>query len=208
MSSGTSIKQQSTSNAAKLIALKARASVLQEFPGDSGLKTVFGSLCPEGSKFADRVLFTEFIEDVLATNVSDSEEAELYTIFDVDGDGKVSQQDFLNFVVGQCSEARKALEIGNAEVIVDLRVSENTMADFDFAEIGYEQLKPSDSKVDVAYQGSFGRGQSLWIWRRGQGTCSGRLRPIVDIQVDSSNELSAYVISGYTCIPSQLAGQW
>jgi hypothetical protein len=76
MSSAPSGKQQS--KAAKLIALKARAAILQEFSGDSGLKAAFSSLCVEGSKFADKVLFIEFLEDVLATNISDSEEAELY----------------------------------------------------------------------------------------------------------------------------------
>ena len=26
-------------------------------------------------------------------------------------------------------------------------------------------------------------GQSIWIWKRKQGVCSGRLKPIIDIQV-------------------------
>lgn len=33
-------------------------------------------------------------------------------------------------------------------------------------------------------------GQSIWIWKRKQGVCSGRLKPVIDIQVSKSGLLN------------------
>ena len=41
-----------------------------------------------------------------------------------------------------------------------------------------------------------------------QGVCSGRLKPIVDMYLDSASSSSALVLSGYTCVPVMVANQW
>jgi hypothetical protein len=78
---------------------------------------------------------------------------------------------------------------------------------------GYVQILPDAAQLQGRYisttgSGSFGRGTNLWVWRYKQGTCSGRLRPIIDIQLEQSERSSALVISGYTCITTQIAGQY
>jgi hypothetical protein len=60
----------------------------------------------------------------------------------------------------------------------------------------------------AADAGTFGRGQSLWLWRRKQGTVGGRLRPIVDIHLNKLSVSSALVLGGFTCLPFQVGGQW
>ena len=60
----------------------------------------------------------------------------------------------------------------------------------------------------VVAQGTFGKGHSIWIWRAKQGTCCGKLKPIVDIQLESVSYSTAMVVSGYTCLPISLSGQW
>lgn len=193
---------------ARILALKARAAILKEFPGEGGYRNVFSSVVVNGSRFADQTAFGELIEDLLSVNLTNSDISGVYALFDVDGDGKVSQTDFLNFVIGQSAEAFQALDEGDGDAIIDIRISTNSVNDIDLGNMGFEQLKPSDVKPDAGYQGTFGRSQSMWIWRRKQGTCSGRLKPIIDIQLDSSSTSSALVISGYICIPVSLSGQW
>ena len=62
--------------------------------------------------------------------------------------------------------------------------------------------------VDALAFGSFGRGQSIWIWRRKQGTCSGRLKPIVAIQLDQTSVSTALVLGGFMCLNVPISGQY
>lgn len=194
---------------AKIIALKVRSEVLKECKGgDAEIKKCFKTLLRgDESKTADKDLFHDFVEDRIDENVADIEP--IYAVFDVDADGRLTLTDFMNFIIGQSTEAFKVLDTGNGEVIVDIRVSVNTSSDAEFAQVGYEQLKPVDVKTaDLAAYGSFGKGQSIWVWRKKNGTCLGRLKPIVDMQLHSESASSAFVISGYTCISTSINGYW
>jgi Ca2+-binding EF-hand superfamily protein len=208
---------QRTISKARVLAVKTRSAIIQEFHGNEGdYRRLFASLCASDSQFADKVPFIEFVEDMLEANVSDNDGIAIYNLFDINGDGKVSVEDFVGFIVGQSAEASKALMSQNMQAIVDIKVSANPAQEAEYLRIGYEQLLPDAEAIknvnngasNLARRGSFGKEQSVWIWRKQQGTCLGRLRPIIDIQLDSATTSSALVLSGYTCIPQQIAGQW
>eukprot|EP01035_Chromulina_nebulosa_P017446 gene17446-22998_t len=106
----------------------------------------------------------------------------------------------------------------HSDCIVDIKISISSANDSELLRIGYEQIVPdietwrllgnnAISTKDYAQLGSFGKNQSIWVWRRKSGTCSGRLKPIIDIQLDSSYSSTALVISGYNSIPTPLANQ-
>jgi Ca2+-binding EF-hand superfamily protein len=61
--------------------------------------------------------------------------------------------------------------------------------------------------VTVAQHGTFGNGQSLWIWKAKQGTASGRLRPVTDMRLEPVARSSDLVILGYTCLTTPVGGQ-
>lgn len=208
---------QRTISKARILAMKARANIIQQFRGNEGdYRRLFSSLCIQDSNFAEKEPFVDFIEDMLECNISDNDGLALYSLFDVDGDGKVSIDDFLTFIMGQTPEAARALELQNTQSIVDIKISINAAQDAEFLRIGYEQLLPTDEVLKAlnngasaaATQGTFGKKESLWIWRKKNGNASGRLRPIVDIQLDSSATSSALVLSGYTSLSQQIAGQY
>ena len=56
--------------------------------------------------------------------------------------------------------------------------------------------------------GTFGRGQSLFCWRRKNGTCAGRLKPIVAIRLEPTHTSSALVLDGFTCLTTPISGQY
>lgn len=114
-------------------------------------------------------------------------------------------------MLGQTVEAIRQLESGNGEVIVDIKISTGAEKEAELKRNGYTQVLPAASAlagIDPATFGSFGRGNGIWIWKRRQGTCSGRLKPIIDIQLDASATSSSSVLIGYSCIPLSVAGQF
>jgi hypothetical protein len=146
--------------------------------------------------------------------ISENDGEILYRLFDCNGDGKVSTDDFIKFIASQsiAIDPATVLQSGNDKVIVDLKISNNRTMEADLQQQGYVCLFPefaaTVNAVDRAAFGSFGRGQSIWIWRRSQGTCGGRLKPIVDIQLDANSANSALVLSGYTCLNIPVSGQY
>ena len=112
-------------------------------------------------------------------------------------------------------EAVKALTGGIGDAIVDMRLSSSEQQEADLSRNGYIQLlqdksggaaiRRSTSNVATS---TFGNHCSLWTWSRSQGTCSGRLKPIIDVQLHSSPTSSDFVLSGYTCDSVPISGQW
>jgi hypothetical protein len=104
-------------------------------------------------------------------------------------------------------EALRALGGGIPDAIVDIRVSTNEQQDSDLSRNGYEQiLQEGVRKTNNNTISTFGNKSSLWVWRRSQGTCSGRLKPIIDIIFDSASVSSDLVLTGYVCDPNTIAG--
>eukprot|EP01031_Cornospumella_fuschlensis_P051500 gene51500-62981_t len=86
-------------------------------------------------------------------------------------------------------EALRALNGGLTDAIVDIHVSVTEQQEADISRNGYVQLlQDTPGNMRRSSQGptsTFGNKASLWIWRRSQGTCSGRFKPIVDIILES-----------------------
>jgi hypothetical protein len=112
------------------------------------------------------------------------------------------------------SEAKAILAGRDPNVIVDIRVSNSREFDAILNNQGYIHISADSvdttrtQTVDDLSLGSFGRGNSIWIWRRKQGTCSGRLKPIVAIQLESTSESTALVLGGFTCLTVPISGQY
>ena len=203
---------QRTISKARALALKLRTAIMKEYEGEAGYREAFSSITKD--KHRDSGAFVEFAEDVLGVSISDSDGLDLYSLWDMDGDNKVCLEDFLGFILGKTAEGIKALKSNNPDVIVDIKISITAAQDAELLRSGYTQISPNFGapnamrQGDVAAHGTFGKGQSMWVWKRKQGVCSGRLKPITDIQLDSSTTSSAMVLSGYVCAPIQVAGQW
>lgn len=114
-------------------------------------------------------------------------------------------------------EAYKALGGGIGDAIVDVKVSANEAQEQVLSRNGYCQvLQEIAFQTNVRKSGSgnlttattFSNKTSIWIWRRSQGTCSGRLKPIIDIILYSTGVSSDLVLAGYTCDPVPIAGQY
>ncbi|RYH19867.1 hypothetical protein EON65_25440 [archaeon] len=109
-------------------------------------------------------------------------------------------------------EALRALNGGLTDAIVDIHVSATEQQEADIARNGYIQLlQDSTGSIRRSTQGpisTFGNKASLWLWRRSQGTCSGRFKPIVDIILESASVSSDLVLAGYICDPVPIAGQY
>lgn len=112
------------------------------------------------------------------------------------------------------SEAKAILAGRDPNVIVDIRVSNSREFDAILNNQGYIHISADSvdttktQTVDDLSLGSFGRGNSIWVWRRKQGTCSGRLKPIVAIQLESTSESTALVLGGFTCLTVPISGQY
>ena len=197
---------------ARMYSIKLRSVVMQDFEGVDEFKRAFSSMSTSNSNVVDVGDFTNFAEDMLdleENTITESEAKAMYAIVDVDKDGEVSLEDFLAYMMGTLSaEAATQLKAGNEDVIVDIKVSTNANQEASLRQQGYTQVLPEGGGgATVAPDfGSFGRGQSIWIWRRKQGTCSGRLRPITDLQLDSGNyhPSSNSVLIGYQCVATPL----
>jgi Ca2+-binding EF-hand superfamily protein len=197
-----------TVSRARALCMKFRTAVMKVANNESEYRREFNSFKGAG-KFADLNPFAEYVEEMLNAAISDTDALEMSQIIDMDGDGQLSADDFVGFILGQSTDAYRALEIGNPDVIVDVKVSTNSAQDAELTRAGYTQLQAFGAHLDVGSQGgTFGRGESLWAWKRKQGTCSGRLKPVVDIQLTHQAMSSAMVLSGYTRITESVGGQW
>lgn len=203
---------------ARILALKLRKAIKESCEDTDHYVQAFASISGN-SKFADPDNFRDFAEDMLpGTVIKESDALALYALFDTNGDGKMSLDDFLGFLQPVIPDASRVLDRINPESIVDVRISTDKAQDADLVRQGFIQISPmlrekadasGNSLNDVVItQGTFGKGQSLWIWKAKQGTCSGKLKPVVDLQLDSSSYSTALVISGYTCLPVSISGQW
>jgi hypothetical protein len=112
-------------------------------------------------------------------------------------------------------EAVKALTGGIGDAIVDIKISANEQQEADLSRNGYVQLFQDKSAALASRRSgtqvatsTFGNHCSLWTWSRSQGTCSGRLKPIIDVQLHSQPTSSEFVLAGYTCDSTPLSGQW
>lgn len=189
-----------TVSRARTIALKLRSAILKQFKTEADYTAAFSTVCNHVTRDCDKENFTQFAEDLLQISITESDALALYTLFDTDESGRVSIDDFVGFISGQNTEAYSILSTGDPEDIVDMRISGNSKMDADYLRMGYEQVTPRlppGSTYDFSTKGSFGLGESLWIWRRKQGTCGGRLKPIIDIQATNKARNSPMVISGY-----------
>ena len=193
-------------------ALNLRKAILSHFKNDiDELKSVYNSIS-NGTDDVDEATFREFAEEMLGEVISAEEGKALYNLYG-NGDGTLSRDDFLTFVSASAVTVSKALNAGNGDVIIDIRVSTNAQQDAVFVRQGYIQVLPEATHMQGRYamapaNGSFGRGQNMWIWKKKLGTCSGRLKPIVDVQLEQSSISSAMVISGYTCLNVPISGQY
>ena len=73
--------------------------------------------------------------------ISESESLALYAVVDSNRDGRVSLDDFLEFLVSQSSMAARALTNGNSDVIVDMRVSSTREEDGELLKQGYTPVQ-------------------------------------------------------------------
>jgi len=202
---------------ARTQALKLRSVIIARYKGEVEHKRAFDTMKPitvDHVKYVDVDSFREFAEDQLEVVLTESDGDALYSLYDGDGDGKVSCDDFCKFISSQAhatTDAASALQTGDPNVIVDLKISVNRAAEADLQQQGYTCLLPQFAStigaLDRAAFGSFGRGQSIWVWKRGQGTCGGRLKPIIDIQLDTHSTSSSLVLGGYICLGTAVGGQ-
>ena len=118
------------------------------------------------------------------------------------------------------NDSINALSVNIPEAIVDIKVSQSDQPiESELSRNGYMKLIVESQEAQVPKKGNskqsapavvstFSNNFSIWTWKRNQGTCSGRLRPIVDVILESSGLSTELVISGYTCDPVSINGQW
>ena len=206
---------------ARALALKLRKSIIDSLNGSEQFEKAYFSIAGN-AKYADVDLFRDFAEDMLNVHINDADSLALYALYDTNGDGKVSLDDFLGFIHSHTPDAARALDSVNPENIVDIKISGSRAQEADLVRQGYTQVAPDMSYMGamanrrgahpsadlIAAEGTFGKGQSLWVWRAKQGTCCGKLRPIVDLQLENTPHSTAMVVSGYTCVSIPIGGKW
>ena len=200
---------QKTMGRARAVALKLRTAVMKEYKNEEGFKHIFSTICHPVTQLCERETFTQFAEDFLRTTIKDNDAVGAYSLFDMNGDGKLTLDDFIGFMSGKSTEAATLLVSGNPEAIVDIKISNTPQLESEYLRNDYVQIAPNELqgvKYDLSAQGSFGKGESIWIWRRNQGTCSGRLKPILDIQLTTNGANSSMVVAGYECVRGTIAG--
>ena len=89
----------------RILALKVRCAILKNYKVEADYIAAFSSICNETTKECEREAFTQYAEDLLQTSVTESDAIGIYTLFDVNEDGRVSVDDFASFVSGQSNEA-------------------------------------------------------------------------------------------------------
>jgi Ca2+-binding EF-hand superfamily protein len=197
-----------TSSNVLTLALKLRAQILKEHETEDQYRKLFGTIEKSGTDASEEG-FRSFVEEEMGHPISESESLALYAVVDSNRDGRVSLDDFLEFLVSQSSMAARALTNGNSDVIVDMRVSSTREEDGELLKQGYTPVQQHNAttKQDLSV-GTFGGGQSLWLWWRRQGTAMGRLQAIIDIQLEPSNVCTNLVINGYTCLQKPANGKY
>ncbi len=103
---------QITMGKARVLALKLRAAMLKEFNSPDGYHKAFLAICNSNTKICDKDRFAQFAEDYLRTTVNDNDCMGMYSLFDMNGDGKVSLDDFIGFMSGRSTEATGLLHSG------------------------------------------------------------------------------------------------
>ena len=197
-----------TISRARALAMKLRLAIMKIASGEAQYRREFSSLVISNAKYADPDQFGDYAEDLLEKSLSDADVLGIISLFDMDGDGKVSSDDFVGFILGRTADAMTVLKPGDQEMVVDLRISASGAQEAELSRNGYQQLISPQGAVHFgAAGGTFGKGESLWYWRRKQGTCSGRLKPIVDIQLCNTALNSNMVLSGYTRVIGYVGGQ-
>jgi hypothetical protein len=201
-----------TVSKARVLALRLRKAVVDDYENEIEYRKLFTKATDAKNVFGknDLTKFVEFVEDMLDTDISESDGLSIFSMFDLDGDHQLSMEDFIGFILGSNAEATNAMRTGSFDSIVDIKISNNSIQDAELMRNGYIQLPedPMERRPDIATYGSFGKGQSMWIWRRRQGVCSGRLKPVIDMQLVGDAVSSALVLSGYVCVQTPVANQW
>jgi hypothetical protein len=123
------------------------------------------------------------------------------------GPAKESEQ-----TINKRKEVVKALNAGISGAIVDIKASLDGPLEGELSRNGYTRLLDSGGPKTRSSRRNMSdtleNKVSLWTWNRSQGTCSGRLKPIIDMQLSSEGMSTDFVISGYTCDPVSISGQW
>lgn len=209
----------STMSKMKEIALKFRSIVKQNFDNVDEYRHIFTTYLKPDLDYIEIDELADFIEEQLDKDegfLTDADAEALYHIVDMNSDGKVTMNDFLEFILGQNIEAIKALSPGNEESIIDIVFTKSPPSSAQALEeskelADYNRVMPDQDQLagrTPAEFGSFGNGQVCHIWKHKQGNCSGRLKPIIDIQLSSNKMSSAMVLSGYTVISVPIGGQY
>lgn len=194
-----------TVSKARALSIKLRAAIVEEAKDESGYRAEFVAIAGKSKKYIELPAFIDYIDHMLDMHSNEQDASEILSLFDMDGDGKVSCDDFVGFILGQTLDAFKALKTGNGEAIVDIKICNSVALKADLTANEYAQITVDNS----SNKNTFGKNESLWIWKRKQGTCAGRLKPIIDIQLFNSSISSAMVLSGYTCVSESVSGgQW
>ena len=161
----------------RTMALKLRQGITEKYTNEAGYRKLFDTMTVNKSKFADLDQFLNVADDVLDRVIDVSDGHDLYMLFDMDGDGQVSVDDFIGFLMGNTAlEGMNALKSGNQDAIVDVKISVSPEQETELQRCGYHCVIPtagtSAGRVinggAAISQGTFGRGQSMWIWRRSQ----------------------------------------
>lgn len=198
-----------TISRARALAMKLRNAIMKIARGEVEYRNEFASFAGGPSKIADLSSFASYAEELLNMSINDIDAMGMMALFDMDGDSKLSCDDFVSFILGQTTDAFKALQVGSGELIVDIKISNTGQQESELARNGYRQIFAERGAAQFGPAGgSFGKGESIWVWSRKQGTCAGRLKPIVDLQLSPQNFSSAMVLSGYVRVPESVGGQW
>lgn len=198
-----------TISKARALAIKLRTAILKNRRGEAEYRDEYTTYLGSATKVAGKRELAGYVEDMLGIMMSDADVDGMYELLDMDGDGKLSSDDFVAFILGQTVDVQKALKLGNGEVIVDIKVSTNPTMEGDLTRNDYIALtSESGNRQRPSSEGTFGKGESMWIRKRQQGTCGGRLKPIIDLQLSAAAMSSAMVLSGYTSVTDSVGGQW
>lgn len=154
---------QRTISKVRAIALKLRNAIIKMYINDKGYREAFTSLT--NSKYIDTDAFTEFAEDMLGININDNDGLDLYKLYDMDGDKKISVEDFLGFIIGKSVEGINVLDRGNPNVIVDIQISINPIQEAELLRTGYTQISPNNLQnmvpTDIIAHGTFGKVENM-----------------------------------------------
>ena len=116
--------------------------------------------------------------------------------------------------LGKNAKLEETIKPLNPDAIVDIKISlSESPIESDLSKNGYIQLLPNDissrqRKNKAVLASTFSNKYSLWTWTREQGVCSGRLKPIIEMQLETTGTSTDLVICGFTCIPEKINGKW